>query len=121
MDKNNEQLIPITNYTVLSLSEQQFCSRWMPIIKTLMEMGEENATIWLEEFMALPGEKICGIKGTIDGASYSIISHKYSYGGNKKLFEVMPGIGDDFNDVTGWLDTEDVVLYLKEKMFKGEI
>lgn len=88
--------------------------KWFPIIKTLLELGEKDAIIWYYDFIANDdGSNICGIRGQIKGFNYSIISHKYSYGGEQDLFEVMPGIGEESNDVTGWLTVEQVIAYLK--------
>lgn len=65
-------------------------------------------------------EQLEGVQGVVEYGPYelSIVSHKYSYGGDKGLFEIavfkgdeqveMPGITRDGDTVKGFLTTQDV-------------
>lgn len=65
-------------------------------------------------------EQLEGVQGVVEYGPYelSIVSHKYSYGGDKGLFEIavfkgdeqveMPGITRDGDTVKGFLTKQDV-------------
>lgn len=65
-------------------------------------------------------EQLGGVQGIVEYGPYelSIVSHKYSYGGDKGLFEIavfkgheqveMPGITHDGDTVKGFLTKQDV-------------
>ena len=64
---------------------------WDNIINELSKYG--TVEIWEDEFIVVDGHNdIAGVKLWTDkGNLISIISHKYSYGGTRHLFEIMPG------------------------------
>lgn len=87
---------------------------WNRIREKLNELGATQKE-WSQSYMAIPlNGGVCGITGTLNGCEYSIICHRYSYGGEEGLFEVMPDINNN-GDVTGNMTESEVFEYL-EKM-----
>lgn len=78
---------------------------WDRVIEYLESKGYLNET-WNDSFISLY-DGVCGVRtGNKSTDELSIISHKYSYGGDEGLFEIMPGLNDD--DVTGYLTFDEL-------------
>lgn len=80
------------------------------------ELKNLNATCeeWSVEYMVIiEHDNICGIKGKFpNGEDYSVISHKYSYGGDKDEFEIMSSLLE--NEVEGYLSEEEAIEMLRK-------
>lgn len=78
---------------------------WDKIKNELSKHG--NTELWSQEFMVQPQKEYCGIRGkTKQADNISIVSHKFSYGGDEDLFEIWL---DSKEDVEGFLTEEQVI------------
>ena len=58
-------------------------------------------------------DNICGIRGKfLNGEDYSIISHKYSYGGKDDEFEIMSSWIEE--EVRGYLNETEAIELLRD-------
>lgn len=81
---------------------------WDNVKNELKKYGEVSD--WNDGYMSMgKHDFICGLRLTTEkGNDISVVSHKYSYGGDMDLFEIMPSV-DDQNDVDGYLTEEEAI------------
>ena len=86
---------------------------WSDVKKELRELGA-TCEEWSVDYMTMAEHNnICGIRGRFpNGQDYSIISHKYSYGGDKDEFEIMSSCFED--EVRGYLSESEAIDLLRE-------
>ena len=85
---------------------------WSEIRKKLIKLGA-NFESWSADYMVIEShDSICGLKGVFpNGNNFSIVSHKYSYGGTDDKFEIMAESA--FDDVEGHLSEEEAIKFLE--------
>lgn len=80
------------------------------------ELKRLNATCedWSIDYMVInKHDNICGIRGVFpNGQNYSVISHKYSYGGKEGEFEIMSSFFEE--EVKGYLSEREAIKLLRD-------
>ena len=85
---------------------------WSNIKRELKEL-KATCEEWSVDYMVMyEHDNICGIRGSFpNGQDYSIISHKYSYGGNDGEFEIMASYIEE--EVRGYLTESEAIELLR--------
>lgn len=91
---------------------------WDNIKNELLKYGSVKE--WADDFMVIKNhDNICGV-AIHSPIEISVISHKYSYGGNEDMFEIMPSV-DNMNDVDGYLSEKEVIRAINKIVEKYHI
>lgn len=95
---------------ILDMQKDITIGFWSNIFKKLIDEKIEYTT-WSKKFLSMNAhDNICGIRAIFkDKSELSIVSHLYSYGGTRGLFEIMPSLEGDPNDVTGYLTEKEIL------------